>query len=138
MNSPENHPKNKWLEIFQLLSQNHHFIKKCLIKNLNDDRLRDLPIPSIEKFSQFFSSNHIKDVLLGGPIYFQEIESLYFPAKWTTPRTMRGELLAPKQHNQNIENIYQILQSINSIKLIITQDQLIINLCQNPSSDQPS
>lgn len=138
MNSPENLSKNKWLEIFQLLSQNHQLIKKCLIKNFNDDRLRVLPIHSTEKFSQSFSSDHIKDILLGGPLYFREIESLHFPARWIIPRTMRGEILAPKQHSQNIEKIYQILQSINSIELIITQEQLTLNICQKFKSDLPS
>lgn len=122
---------SKWRKVFRALSENYSMVQKCLIKNIGDPKLRELKIPSPENFDQTFSVEGIKDVMLGGPLFFKEIECLEFPKNWETNRIMRDQKLAPKKHQQDIQKIQEIISHLGQFELELSEQKLL--LCANKS-----
>ncbi len=118
---------SKWIKIFKILSNNSAEIKKCLIKNIFDDNLREITISKTHNFKESFSKTGINDnIIYCGPSSYKEIEQIIFPQEWTINRKMKNEKLAPKTYNQNIENIKNLLISIGKTEIEITNGNLIL------------
>lgn len=117
---------SKWTKLFNELSNNSNEIKKCFVKNIFDDILRELPIPEKNNFNKSFTESGIKDIMTSGPCSFKEIEKIIFPKQWETDRQMRDEKLEPKKFNQNIENIKNMTGSIGKLEIEIDNENLII------------
>ena len=116
----------KWTKVFVKLSENKDLISKCFIKDIFDDLLREIKIPSIENFSTTFNDNGIKDVMTGGPSPFKQIEWLEFPSQWTIKREMRGQTLQPQKFNQDILKIKNLLHDVGQLEIECDEDKLII------------
>lgn len=118
---------SKWTKLFKEFSNNSIEIKKCFIKSVFDNTLREIKIPNADKFNESFSKTGINDnITLGGPCEFKEIEQIVFPQEWTSDRQMRNQKLEPKIYNQNIENIKKIIDSIGKFETEIDNGNLII------------
>lgn len=85
---------SKWFKLFNTLSVDSSLVNRCLIKNIGDERLRELEMSTYKHFTDTFHNKGIKDVTLGGPILFKEIELIEFPAKW---QSKTQDLLAIKK-----------------------------------------
>lgn len=118
---------SKWTKLFKELSNNSIETKKCFIKSVFDNTLREIKIPNADKFNESFSKTGTNDnITFGGPCSFKEIEQIVFPQKWTSDRQMRNQKLEPKSYNQNIENIKKIIDSIGKFETEIDNGDLII------------
>ena len=118
---------SKWTKLFKELSNNSIEIKKCLIKSVFDNILREIKIPNADKFNESFSKTGTNDnITFGGPCAFKEIEQIIFPQEWTTDRQMRNQKLEQRIYNQNIENIKNIIDSIGKFETEIYNGNLII------------
>ncbi|WP_408049930.1 hypothetical protein [Tenacibaculum halocynthiae] len=83
---------SKWTKLFKELSSNPIETKKCLIKSVFDNILREIEIPSADKFNESFSKTGTNDnITFGGPCAFKEIEQIIFPQEWTSDRQMRNQ-----------------------------------------------
>jgi hypothetical protein len=71
----------KWLKLFQAISNHSSLVAKCQVKNIGDEFIRILEIPSKEDFEETFHKKGIKDVP-AGPAKFKEIEFIKFPTQW--------------------------------------------------------
>ncbi|MFH4966562.1 hypothetical protein V8G61_00040 [Gaetbulibacter sp. M240] len=118
---------SKWTKLFIGLSNNLTEIKKCYIKSVFDDILREIKIPKTDNFNDSFSKTGIKDnILTGGPCEFKEIEQIIFPYEWKSDRQMRDQKLEPKKFNQNIDKIKIMTDSIGEFEMEIDNENLII------------
>lgn len=117
---------NKWLKVFQLLSQHSNNVNKCLIKTIWDDRLQEIHIPDFENFDRTFHHSGITDILIGGPLSFKEIEWIEFPSAWTHPRLMRNEELESFKCTQDILLINEWLNQPGQLEIERTPQRLII------------
>ncbi len=116
----------KWTKVFSILSQNKDIIKKCLIKDVFDNTLRQIDIPNFQKFADTFHEQGIKDVMTGGPSTFRQIEWIEFPARWTIDRSMRTEALAPHKFHQDITSIHKLVNKVGEFTINFDNDKLII------------
>lgn len=116
----------KWKKLFLKLSENKDHISKCLIKDIFDDVLRDIEIPTIENYASTFDDEGIKDVMSGGPSTFKEIERLEFPSQWEIIRDMRGQILEPHKYKQDIFQIKNVIQQEGQLEIEFGPDKLII------------
>lgn len=116
----------KWTKVFTALSQNSDIIKKCLVKDVLDDTLRQIDIPTFQKFTDTFHDQGIKDVMTGGPSTFRQIEWIEFPAHWTIDRTMRTETLEPHEFHQDIATIQNLLNKVGEFAINFDNDKLIV------------
>ena len=69
----------KWCKLFKLLSDEKSEVKKVKIVSIwkdNDSTLDELDAQQLKNFEETFNNNGIKDVLIGGPINFNEIKKL--------------------------------------------------------------
>jgi len=116
----------KWTKVFKTLSEYYAIINKCLIKDIWDDVLREIDIPSVENYSTTFHNSGIKDVMTGGPSLFKEIEWIEFPSNWLIEREMRNEKLEPHKRSQDILKIKECLLTIGQLEIEMTTDKLIL------------
>lgn len=116
----------KWTKVFTILSQQSQLVNKCLIKDILDDVLREVEIPTSENFSETFHLSGIKDIMQGGSSLFKEIEWIEFPKNWTIDRQMRNEKLSPHKHEQDIFKIKQALEKAGELETEINDEKLII------------
>jgi predicted DNA-binding protein (MmcQ/YjbR family) len=93
---------SKWIKLFNILSLHSDLVSKCLIKDVWDDVLREVNVPSIDEFSIVFNAKGINDVMRGGPTEFKEIEWVEFPSEWKINRPMGTHQLEPFTYHQNI------------------------------------
>jgi len=118
---------SKWTKLFKALTQHHVEIKKCFIKNIFDDVLREIKIPSSENYDEYFSETGVKDsICTGGPLTFKEIEQLIFPNRWEIKREMRSQILEPKKINQSIAAIKNIADLIGKFETEHDDEKLIL------------
>lgn len=117
---------SKWTKVFTALSQNNNLIEKCLIKSIPNSILQQIDIPSLKNFGNTFDEKGIKDVMLGGPIPFKEIEWIEFPVRWTQERQMRNYTLEPLLFHQDINEIKNIMDKVGQLETDVDSDQLKI------------
>ena len=77
-------------------------------------------------YSDIFNDNGIKDVFIGGPFQFKEIEQLVFLKTWTHRRQMRTQNLEPFKYQQDIEKILDIVRQVGKFETHIDNDKLVI------------
>lgn len=116
----------KWLKVFIILSRQAEMIHTCLMKTIWDDRLREIPLPTFENFDQTFHDSGIKDVLIGGPLSFKEIEWLEFPAEQTRSGQIRHEESESFKHTQDILSINEWLIQSGQLEIELTPTKLIV------------
>ncbi len=116
----------KWTKVFKTLSQHSDLINKCLIKDIWNDVLREIHIPSLESYTETFHNSGIKDVMTGGPSVFKEIEWVEFPSNWVIARQMRNEKLEPHKYSQDILKIKECLLTVGQLEIEMETDKLIL------------
>ena len=116
----------KWLKFFQALSNEPDLVKKCLIKNVGDELLRELALPTKANFEETFYQAGIKDVMPSGPMEFKEIELIKFPHKWETQRTMRDEILSPFRYAQATGRIQATIEKLGKFQMELTEEGLTV------------
>jgi hypothetical protein len=68
---------SKWVKLFRAISEHLDKVEYCEINSIyNSDRSQELEIPSSENFQDTFQEKGIRDVLIGGPILYKEIQSI--------------------------------------------------------------
>jgi hypothetical protein len=117
---------SKWTKLFKALSQNKGIVKRCLIKNVLDNTLREIEIPLMEKFGGTFNDKGIEDIMTGGPTSFKEIEWVEFSSHWTIDRNMRTEKLEPHKYQQDISKIKTVADTVGQLVTVLDDDKLII------------
>ena len=117
---------SKWAKLFKKLSQHADIINKCFVKSIWDDNLQEIQIPNPNMYSDIFNDNGIKDVFIGGPFQFKEIEQLVFLKTWTHRRQMRTQNLEPFKYQQDIEKILDIVRQVGKFETHIDNDKLVI------------
>lgn len=116
----------KWIKLFDALSNENQIIKKCYVKDIWDDVLREIEIPSRDLFDEAFSRTGINDVFSGGPYEFTEIEKLIFPKNWSIQRKMRDENLNPFEYAQDIDKIKTLITSVGLFEIEHEPESLVI------------
>lgn len=116
----------KWTKLFNALCGKSDLIKKCLIKDIWDEKLREITIPNHNKYSETFNQKGFKDVMISGPSEFKEIEQLVFLKNWTTERKMGFQNLEPHKFEQDIEKIKIIVDQIEKFETEIDSEKLIL------------
>ncbi len=116
----------KWTKVFKTLSQHSDLIKKCFIKDIWDDVLREIHIPSLEGYAETFHDSGIKDVMTGGPSVFKQIEWVEFPSNWVVRRQMRNEELESHKYSQDIFTIKECLLTVGQFEIEMETDKLIL------------
>jgi len=117
---------SKWTKLFSALSGHHEVIRKCFIKNVGDNVLREICIPPIHKYSETFNEKGINDVMTGGPLTFKEIEWVEFPSNWTINRPMGQLMLEPFTYHQDKSEINNKVAGIGELEIELTPEKLII------------
>ncbi|MCF6352608.1 MAG: hypothetical protein L3J06_06325 [Cyclobacteriaceae bacterium] len=116
---------SKWSKLFKALSL-QNIAKKCLIKDVMDDYLRELEIPAIEQYSMTFNEKGINDIMIGGPSNFKSIEHIEFPKEWTIERKMRTETLTPKKQEQNIDQIEKLIKTVGNFEMDCNYEKIVL------------
>lgn len=116
----------KWKKLFLKLSENKDIVCKCFIKDIFDDNLHEIEIPSAENFLNTFHDKGIKDVTTGGSLTFKQIEYLEFPTQWAITREMRGQILEPHKFTQDLLQIRKILHEVGQLEIELNEDKLVI------------
>jgi len=117
----------KWREVFRVLCLNDSLIKLCFEKQIHGKRLRQFRIPPFDEYNFAFNSTGITDCYgAGGPILFNEIQELIFPASWEIQRMMRNEKLTPFVGTQNIVEIKNVIDKVGQIETYLDEDNLIV------------
>ncbi len=117
---------SKWTKLFKKLSQHSDIINMCFVKSIWDDNLQEIHIPNPNMYSDIFNDKGIKDVFIGGPFQFKEIEQLVFVKTWTLRRQMRTQNLEPFKYQQDIEKILDIVRQVGKFETHIDNDKLVI------------
>ncbi len=116
---------SKWTKVFHILSKNNDLIVKCNMKDVYDDLLRQVHIPSIENFHSEFYDKGFKDGR-NQSYTFKEIQWLEFPSTWTIKREMRGQSLESHKFEQDILRIKALLQDIGQFEVELHADKLVL------------
>ena len=116
----------KWVKLFNILSQKNTLINKCLMKDVHDDILRQIYIPTAEDFASAFNDKWFNDKGGNQPYKFKEIEWLEFPSQWEIKREMRGETLEPIKFQQDIVTIKNVIEEVWQFEMQFTKEKLII------------
>lgn len=116
---------SKFIRLFGRLSENSEVVKRCLIKDIWDEQLREIKIPKKEYFSTVFDERGIKDGKYG-PYQFKEIEQIIFPKIWTIERQMRLQKLEAFKFEQDIETIKEIIEEIGELEIEFNNESLMI------------
>lgn len=116
----------KWKKLFLKLSKNKDIVSKCFIKDVFEENLNDIEIPSVENFLNTFHDKGVKDVTTGGTLTFKQIEWIEFPIQWTTKREMRGQTLEPQKFTQDLLQIRKILHEVGQLEIELNEDKLVI------------
>jgi hypothetical protein len=117
---------SKWTKLFKILSENQILIKRCLIKDVLEDKMWLLEIPNIHDFADVFNEKGFNDIVIGGPSTFKQIEWIEFPHQWTISRKMRTQVLEPLMYQQDLLLIKTQLDSLGQLKIEFTNEKLII------------
>lgn len=117
---------SKWTKLFRVLSQHDDVVKKCLIKDVWDNVLRELKIPSFDEYPMVFNEKGINDTMTGGPSSFKEIEWVEFPSEWTVNRPMGQQMLEPFTYYQDILEISNKVAVIGELEIELTSEKLIV------------
>lgn len=117
---------SKWIKLFKVLSRNNNLISRCLLKDVYDDILRQVYIPTSEDFTSIFNDKWFNDEGWNQPYRFKEIEWLEFPSQWEIKREMRGETLEPIKFQQDIAMIKKTIEEFWQFEIQLTKEKLII------------
>lgn len=116
----------KWMKLFTHLSHRSELILRCYIKDVSDDALREIKIPSFINFTHTFNNKGINDIPPAGPMLFSHIERIEFPAEFKFPRQMREQLLEPRIIKQDIKQISEYILKIGKFETEFCAEKLII------------
>ncbi len=108
---------SKWTKVFEKLSQNIDIINKCLMKDVHDELLRQIYLPTFENVSFTFHDKGFKDYGGNQPYRFKEIQWIEFPSHWT---------IKSQKYKQDILKIKNQLHNIGQLEIECDEEKLII------------